>query len=237
MIDSYTDFQIVDDGSVVATTNNGDSVQFPGKWTAPEAVSTIVRLAVPMGAVETTDGATLAADRGAAIEGLAETVDDEEEPLLPDERHAAAVLDFLVAHGHAAREGDTYYFHPPGGESTGLGYAGALYAVADATESTAETIESIEAATEEQPESLPPKLDETAASLETLSAQRSELTATAEQLRSNAKTVERSVLEQATLNQIDLDAVDRLGEAVERLAERLGENSRSEADDTVSDGE
>lgn len=235
MIDPYSSFRITDDGSVIARNDDG-TVQFGSKWTAPAAVATIVRLAIPAGAAETTGGAALTVDRDAAISGLAATVDDEEQPLLPSEHHAAAVLDFLVEHDHAAREGERYYFHPPGGASTGLGYAGALYAVADATASTAATIESIETTMAEQPDEPPAAIADAADKLDGLSGQREALTDTAEQIRANATTVERAVLEQATLDRIDIDAIDRLGEAVEQLAHTV-EQQDTGADDSRQTGE
>lgn len=225
MIDPYTSFRTTDDGTVIATNDEG-AARIGSKWTSPDVVSTAVRLAVPGGAVDKTEGTALVAPREASIGELAETVTEDDEPIVPSERHAAAVLDYLVEQGHAAREGDSYYFHPPGGESTGLGYAGALYSVADTVESTATAIESIQTAVGEEgvdPSDLdgadpPEAFIEAQDRIGDLDTQREQLSAAADRIRSNGRTIETAVLEQAALDQLEFDAVENLVDAVETLA-------------------
>lgn len=232
VIEPYTSFRTADDGSVLARTDEGDAVRIASKWTSPDVVATAVRFAVPGGTVETTDGATLAAPREASIEQFAGVVNEGDRPLVPSDRHAAAVLDYFVDQGHAAVEGGTFYFHPPGGESTGLGYAGALYSVADAIDSAAETIESIETAVDDDVElaDAPDAFVETRQRLGDLTEQRRDLRTAADRIRSNGARVERTVLERVTLEELDFDAVEELAEAVGTLS------SAVDAGSTAADG-
>lgn len=242
MIDPYTSFRTAEDGTVVAENDDG-AVRIGAKWTTPDVVSTAIRLAVPGGMVDKTGGSALAAPRDESIEELAATVSEDEEPIVPSERHAAAVLDYMVDQGHSAREGETYYFHPPGGESTGLGYAGALYSVADTVESTATAIESIQTAVDEEgvdPEDLdaadpPEAFLEAQDRIGDLDAQREQLSAAADRIRSNGRTIETAVLEQAALDQLEFDAVENLVEAVETLASTVETTGPPEGDGAASE--